>query len=200
MQKIKDFIYYNRKDIILVSIFIFFFVSYVLLNNNGNSENIIINEDVEILENVNQKTIMIDIKGEVVKPGTYEFNNDERIIDAINKSGGLTSNANVESINLSEKLTVEMLIIIPSKEDEVISDSNSTKVVKEKKEVNDGKISINTGSISELMKLQGIGQKKAEAIIEYREKNGLFKDIKDITKVAGIGNSIFEKIKDNIKV
>ena len=59
----------------------------------------------------------------------------------------------------------------------------------------DNKISINTASITELMTIKGIGEVKAKNIIEYREKNGLFKSIEDITKVSGIGSSTFEKIK-----
>ena len=62
------------------------------------------------------------------------------------------------------------------------------------------KISINTARLSELMNIKGIGEIKAKSIIEYREKNGLFKSIEDITKVKGIGSSTFEKIKDYIKV
>jgi len=62
------------------------------------------------------------------------------------------------------------------------------------------KVNINTAPISELTKLNGIGEGKAKAIIEYREKNGLFKDISEITNVSGIGNSTYEKIKDNITV
>ncbi len=62
------------------------------------------------------------------------------------------------------------------------------------------KININTATSSELQKLDGIGEVKAEAIIEYRNKYGKFKTIEDIKKVSGIGDKTFEKIKDKITV
>ena len=63
---------------------------------------------------------------------------------------------------------------------------------------NISKISINTATLEQLQTLDGIGKSKAEAIIEYRTKNGLFKTIEDIKNVSGIGDAAFEKIKDNI--
>ena len=67
-------------------------------------------------------------------------------------------------------------------------------------ETKDEKISINTATKEELMKINGIGEGKAEAIIKYREENGPFKSLEDIKNVSGIGDSIYEKIKDHIKL
>ena len=63
-----------------------------------------------------------------------------------------------------------------------------------------GKININTASASQLQRLEGIGETKAKAIIDYREKNGDFQTVEDIMKVSGIGEKTFQKIKDNIEV
>jgi len=57
------------------------------------------------------------------------------------------------------------------------------------------KIKLNSATVNELQQLTGIGLKKAEAIIEYRNKNGKFKSIEDIQQVKGIGLSLFEKNK-----
>ena len=198
MQKIKDYIYFNRKEIITVFICLTLFGSYILFKKE---DTYVVEDEIIEKEIVKSSNIYVDIKGEVNKPGTYEFNDGDRIIDAINKSGGLTDKADVNSINLSEKLKDEMLIIIPSVEEEkeeipINNTKTNTNSIKE----TDKRISINTASVNELMTINGIGKAKAEAIVSYRNKNGLFKDIKDITKVSGIGNATYEKIKDYIKI
>ena len=62
------------------------------------------------------------------------------------------------------------------------------------------KVNINTSTIEELKTLTGIGEAKANAIIEYRNKNGNFKNIEDIKNVSGISESVFVKIKENITI
>ena len=62
------------------------------------------------------------------------------------------------------------------------------------------KVNINTANLEQLQTLSGVGASKAQAILEYREKNGNFTKIEDIMKVSGIGNSVYEKIKDSITV
>ena len=216
MQKIKDFIYYNRKEIITVLLCFTIFGSILFFkdDNNYNIQEYVDSSLVKDSKDGDKEVIIdkivIDIKGEINSPGTYEFDNGGRINDAIIKAGGLTNKADTSYINLSEKLTDEMLIIIPSVEETIDLESNKEKInntiVKDNKEtikeatIKDNKISINTASLSELMNIKGIGEIKAKSIIEYREKNGLFKSIEDITKVKGIGSSTFEKIKDYIKV
>ena len=60
------------------------------------------------------------------------------------------------------------------------------------------KININTASVEELKTLPGIGEKTAEKILIYREKNGNFRSTKDLINVSGIGEKKLEKIKDYI--
>ena len=62
------------------------------------------------------------------------------------------------------------------------------------------KININTASADELMNLKGIGEKKAKAIIEFRETNGFFKKPEDLIKVPGIGPKTLEANKDRIDI
>lgn len=61
-------------------------------------------------------------------------------------------------------------------------------------------ININTADINTLTRLNGIGEVKAKAIIEYRQQNGPFRTIEEIKNVKGIGEATFQKIKDRIIV
>ena len=166
--------------------------------------------------------IKVDLKGEVNAPGIYELNKNDRVDDLINKAGGLTKNADTSIINLSKKLDDEMVVFIYSKaevknlkkgkeekcECPDINDACITSqlepLIEEKKqtssksEVTNNKISINKATAEELQSLSGIGESKAKAIIEHRDKNGQFKTIEEIKNVPGIGEALFEKIKNNI--
>ena len=143
---------------------------------------------------------MVDIKGEVNSPGCYEIDSDKRVKDLIEIAGGLTKNASVDGINLSAKLSDEMVIVIDKKETVKKIETDNRVLVKPS--TNDtktnGKISINKATKKELMTLTGIGESKANSIIDYRTTKGPFKSLEDIKKVKGIGDSIFAKIKDYI--
>lgn len=159
----------------------------------------------------------MDIKGEILTPGIYSMSSSSRVIDVIEKAGGLTKNANTTVINLSKKITDEMVIIIYSNEE--VKNFAKTKEVEQqvqqycvqKEETalkNDAcitentttssKVSINKATLEQLQTLPGIGEAKAKDIIAYREQNGPFTTIEDLKKISGIGESVFAKIKDYI--
>lgn len=165
---------------------------------------------------------MVDIKGEVVAPGTYELKNTSRVIDVIKIAGGLTENADTTVINLSKRIEDEMVIIIYSKwqvenweetqEQEKYLQEQCTSprdgqtkndaCIEDAEESTDSFpsiININTATKEELMTLTGIGEAKADAIISYREKMP-FTKIEDIKNVSGIGDSVYEEIKNHITV
>ncbi len=168
------------------------------------------------------KTVFVDVKGAVNVPGVYEIDEGKRIIDAINLAGGLNENADTINLNLSKKLTDEMYIVVYTKlelDNYLKSNSDVSNVTCASYEcvcpdsnndacintntitsdvINTGKVSINNAGIEELMTLSGIGESKAKSIVQYRTDNGLFNTIEDIKNVSGIGDAVFNKIKDNI--
>lgn len=195
------------------------------------------NSEIAIVEKNEEKesvtvdflsNVRVDVKGAVKKSGVYELDSNSRVIDAINLAGGLKSNASTKYLNLSKKITDEMVIyvytnnqvksmgikeevkeeckcptidtsicagsniIISDKDDSTIIEGNTTN------QENSNKVSLNKASKDELMTLYGVGESKALAIIEYRDNNGGFKALEDIMNVSGIGEALYNKIKDYI--
>ena len=132
MDKIKFYLEKYRLYIIifLTSIFIMCILLFILFYNKENviAEEIVMEEKRASLtdENIicsesknqnNVKKIKVDVKGYVQKTGVYELDSNSRVIDAINKAGGLKKEANTDYINLSKKLVDEMIIIVYSNDD-----------------------------------------------------------------------------------
>ena len=217
-KKIKDL--FNIRNIILIILALFCILSSfylygrnkskvfkdeymknIFVEENGTEEEVIEGDSIETFgENVVNNTtnkIIVEIKGEVKNPDVYEIDDGSIIRDLINMAGGLTEEANIDGINRAEKLRANQLIVIPNKDSTnniIISNSVSTGVS------SDGIININTATLSELQNINGIGEVKAQSIIDYREKNGGFKSIEEIKNVDGIGSKTFEKIKDQISI
>lgn len=257
MEKIKYYIEKYKILIIFIIIIIFLTICLIFSMTKKSStkikkletESVKLESKEELKNNkeeisdtiIKPNIIKVDIKGLVENPGVYQLDENSRVIDVINIAGGLKEGANTEYINLSKKVTDEMVIIIYSesdvekykqtdkqviyieyecvcpdnKNDACITDKDTvnTNGVKDKDNINSSKddnktnsnddevmVSINTGTLEELMTLKGVGESKAKAIIEYREKNGEFKNLEDIMNVSGIGEAAYSKIKDNIKL
>ena len=149
------------------------------------------------------------------------------VIDAIGLAGGLTDQADTSLINLAKKVINEMVVIIYTLEEvkkatevdaiakvidnkcvcpEIKNDACLTK--EENQNINsdeastttNDKINLNTATLEELQTLPGIGESKAQAIIDYRVEHGDFEKIEDLQEVSGIGEALYEKVKDYITV
>ena len=191
---------------------------YFFYYKNDDVGDVVLNidkKDDDIEEEFNDD-IYVDIKGYIEKPGVYSFKivDNARVNDLIIKAGGLKKDADTSLINLSKKLEDEMTIIIYSKKE--VSDyingknelQNKLQICEEKLKnnacINSSKsttslININEASKDELITLPGIGETKANAIIKYRNSNP-FKKIEDLLNVDGIGEGLFESIKEYIRV
>ena len=144
------------------------------------------------------KTIVVEIKGEVNNPDVYTLKEGSIIKDLIEIAGGLTSNADISNINRAKEIKNHELIVIRNINDINIEVESIEAEINQ--ESDDGIININDADLSKLKEIPGIGDVKANAIILYREENGGFKSIEEIKKVDGIGEKTFEKIKNSIKL
>ncbi|HIY19314.1 MAG TPA: helix-hairpin-helix domain-containing protein [Candidatus Blautia avistercoris] len=147
------------------------------------------------------QTIYVDVGGAVNKPGVYQLKSGARIYEAIEKAGGFTPEAEPESINQAQMAQDGEQILVLTKEEFQAQGVPQTQAAGQSPaQGQEGKVNINTADETQLQTLSGIGQSRAEAIIEYREKNGGFSSVEEIMNVDGIKEGIFEKIKDEIVV
>lgn len=137
-----------------------------------------------------KRTIIIDVKGAVNKEGVYEMKEGDRVKDAVQKAGGFLSEVDMKKVNLAQIVQDQMLLYIPSKNESEQGMFTSSK--------EDDKIRINTAAKEQLEKITGIGSRKAESILKYREEHGPFQKIEDLLEIDGIGAKSLEKIKDQI--
>ncbi|MDU7123842.1 MAG: helix-hairpin-helix domain-containing protein [Streptococcus sp.] len=148
--------------------------------------------------------VTVDVKGAVTKPGVYTLNASSRVTDAIKAAGGMTEDADAKSVNLAASLSDEEVIYVASKDENVSvvgqSDSGAASDKGGKTSQKDGKINLNTATSEQLQTISGIGAKRAEDIIAYRESHGGFQSVDDLKNVSGIGDKTLEKIRESIYV
>ncbi|MBA3925218.1 helix-hairpin-helix domain-containing protein [Listeria rustica] len=149
-------------------------------------------------EIVSTKSLIVDVKGAVNKPGVYELAPDSRVKDAILKAGGLALEADVKLLNMAQKVTDEMVIYAGKVGEEGLAPVTTASA--ETGSADNAKVNINTADGTMLQTIPGIGAVKAQAIVDYREKEGLFTTVADLSKVSGIGAKTVERLSEHITV
>ena len=185
-------IIWKKKGILIFILFFFSAVAYVIYYQQGGySSGSDTNHQVDNAQTVQKSNAeyVVYACGEVRKPGVYRFQNQVRLDEVIKKAGGFTQKADSSAINLAERIQDGQKVSIP-----VRCDDSNDKGGKSKK------INLNSASKEELMKLAGVGESKAEAIITYRREKGSFSRVDDLMKISGIKKGVFDKIKDLISV
>lgn len=227
-EKLRRYFYYYRKEIcIFGSCCLVILIGLVCLIPKSKASSGEIQEEITQatfetpkIEQTTPEVIRVDIKGAVSSPGVYEMREGSRVNDVIYQAGGTLENADLSRINLSKHVTDEMVIIIYTKEQIAALNEAQTKIEYVYVEpectcpdsINDAcmessqenelpsssqKISINTATQEQLETLPGIGASKAKTIIEYRTKKP-FSSIEELKEIKGIGDALFEKIKEQI--
>ena len=168
-------------------------------NENKESEN----KESKNQENVDNGKIVVDIKGAVKNPKEYELKEGSRIRDLIEIAGGLTAEADEEKIYFSKILEDEQCIKIYKIGEEVLDSEIEAQGQQEKSTGtvdSKGMININKATLEELMTIPGIGQAKAQSIVDYRNENGKFKSVDELTNITGIGAKTLEKLRDKVDI
>lgn len=144
--------------------------------------------------------VTVDVKGAVNHPGVYSLPSQSRVTDAIKRAGGLSNLADSKSVNLAQKLQDETVIYVAQKGEKIT-------VVEEEKANNiatqgnsKGKINLNKADLSSLQTISGVGAKRAQDILDYRDSQGGFKTIDDLKNVSGIGKKTLEKLRQDVTI
>ena len=176
---------------------------------SSTKEKVMVTNAVNITR-VEETTVMmsqncyVDVKGEVLMPGVYEFSCESRIQEVIKKAGGFTEEADEIKINLAQKISDQMQIIVPnvhSKQEDGLTEGNSEKGNLSNttpSNLKQGTVNINTATLEQLQTIKGIGKKKAEAILQYRKEHGAFRTKEDLLQVKGIGKKALEAIESQV--
>ena len=206
----------KRKDII-ISVVIAILLSIVMIFFNfSKKENVIIDksneknityketqdnikkdDETQVIKSDNNKSeVVVYISGQVKNPQVVTMKNGDRLVDAIEKCGGMSKDADTNAVNLALLLKDEAHYIVPKIGESTNIQNNTTK----SSTTQNSLININTADKNTLMNLPSVGEKTAEKIINYRDTNGKFNSINDLKNVSGIGEKKFEQIKDFITV
>lgn len=194
----------NKQKLKMVALPVIVGVAILFFWFNGNSKPVEVasaepvseSEEQNETNNLLTSLIYVDISGEVNIPGVYEVKEGTRLFQVIDMAGGLTKEANIDSLNRAEEVYDGEKIIVGSDSYNGNNNSNDYSTGFS----NDGKVNINKADLNELQTLPNIGPAKAQNIIDYRNSNGKFQTINDILYVNGIGSKTFDSLKDLICV
>ena len=149
-----------------------------------------------------EASFKVDVRGAVRNPGVYTLPSGSRLEDAVEAAGGVTDEADREALHLSLRVYDEGYYYIgrigetPRPAIATALAPTSTRGPGGSEPGSGGVINLNTASAELLETLPGIGEVRANAIVDYRQRNGCFQSTSDVTKVTGIGLGTYEKIRD----
>ena len=145
------------------------------------------------------ETVYVYVCGAVNAPGVYELKKDARVFEAITLAGGMTAEAAPEAVSQARTVADGEQIYVPTVREVQMQGSGVEDIVTGNADVS-GKVNINTAGKEELMTLTGIGEAKAQSILDYREEHGQFGSIEDLMLIEGIKEGVFNKIKEDITI
>lgn len=200
---LKKYPYLLGLPVIIIGLFMGFFLLRTPAEETTDPELFSTSESTfQETTNTTEQEWYVDVKGAVKKAGMYRITQGMRLMDVIDLAGGFTPEADQNQVNFSKLLTDQEIIYVPKVGETIpaIDEVSQGKSNTTKGSGTAEKININTADLTELQQLTGIGEKKAADIIKYREENGSFRAVEDLTKVSGIGEKTLENLKDSITI
>src|SRR5919197_6685415 len=141
--------------------------------------------------------VVVDVAGAVAKPGVYRLPAGSRVNDAVQRAGGATARASVESINLAARLTDGQQVVVPEKvkgSSATVASSSGTATTEPA-----GPISLGTATVEELDTIEGIGPVTAQKIVEFRDQHGGVSSVDQLDQIDGIGPATMDALRSSLQ-
>lgn len=149
--------------------------------------------------------VCVDVKGAVKHPGIYRLAQGARVNEAVAAAGGQQESADMKQVNLAKQLADQQVVYIPAQGEQVPSAMGATTATSAVGRAETGGqdqqiINLNTATKEQLCQITGVGDKKADNILQYRQQHGQFKSVDELREVDGFGDKTVEKVKDQLAV
>lgn len=203
MERLKEFILLYRRQCLILGVCLLLLLVYGAYNMSKVKTPISNRPTQQKLSRQSAKPssakICVDVKGAVSRPGVYYLPKSSRVKEAIDAAGGVKAEADLKQVNLAKQLQDQQVVFVPLPGEQLPtvmasgSPSNSADTSK-------GKINLNSASKADLQKIDGVGDKKADKILEYRQQHGQFKSVDELKNISGFGDKTIAKMKDQLAV
>jgi competence protein ComEA len=140
--------------------------------------------------------LVVDVAGAVGRPGVYRLPAGSRVNDAVQRAGGATPKAEVESINLAARLSDGQQVVVPER---AATGANAVALGAGATEQSTGPVSLGTATVDELDTIEGIGPVTAQKIVEFRDQHGGVSSVDQLDQIDGIGPATMEALRARIQ-
>ena len=131
--------------------------------------------------------VHVHVVGAVAKPGVYELETSARVIDAIEAAGGVNDDADLQQLNMARLLIDDEQIRVLTAQEATLTSQSAT---------GNSLLNLNSATVDQLEELPGVGPALAARIIDWREANGSFKNVDDLSSVSGIGDKLLANVRE----
>ena len=143
---------------------------------------------------------VVQVAGEVRRPGVYRVRAGRRVDHAVRMAGGATERADLTGVNLAAKVEDGRQVIVPARGAAAASSPAATGAGAGAAPAGGQQINLNTATVEQLDQLDGVGPVTARKIVAYRQQHGGFRSVAELDQVPGIGPKRLAALKDRLRV
>lgn len=206
MEKLVDLWNQYRMHFGILAVLLVVGISYFTSNHHDSSPNSTYSKTIAVGSSFsssgigNSSTVWVDIKGAVKNPGVYQLKATSRVNEALQAAQGPLANADLKQVNLAKQLTDQQMIYVPYQGEQVAMANGSESLASNNNTAGSDTINLNTATKEQLCQITGIGDKKADLILQYRQEHGQFKSVDELKEINGFGEKTVAKLKDQLAV